>query len=84
MELISNVPLLGPIIDELLDTKHAQVMYFFGFRTMRVWFCSSFYPTRIVKDKVWVTRVCYLIVDHAHPTLESLLAGRMKEAPIDS
>ena len=36
----------------------------------RIGFWSSFYPTRIVKDKAWIIWVRYFVVDHAHPTLE--------------
>src|SRR5229473_3079815 len=73
MKLISNTPPLSPIFDELLNilrTKLARVMSSSDFCTMRIRFCSSFYPTRIVKDKVWVIWVRYFVVDHAHPTLE--------------
>ena len=78
VKLISKAPLLAPIVDELLNilyTKLAWVEYFSGLHSMTVGFRSNFYPTRIVKDKAWATRVCYLVVDHAHPTLEFLFAG---------
>ena len=81
MKLICEAALLGPIIDELLNilhTKLARVMSFPILHTMRAWFCSGFYPTRVVKDKAWATSICYLVVDHAHPTLEfSLVGGRI-------
>src|SRR5216684_984111 len=73
MKLISNTPLLSPIVDELLNilyTKLARVMSSSSFCTTRIGFCSSFYPTRIVKYKAGVIWVRYFIVDHAHPTLE--------------
>ncbi len=73
MKLLSNMPPLSPIIDELLNeihTKLARVRLSFSFCTTRIGFCSGFYPTTIVKDKVWVIWVRYLVVDHAHPTLE--------------
>ena len=43
---------------------------------MTVRFCSSFYPARVVKDKAWATRICYLVVDPAHPTLQILYEGK--------
>jgi hypothetical protein len=73
MKLISNTPLLSPIIDELLNilhTKLARIMSSSSFCTTRIGFCSSFYPTRIVKYKAGVIWVRYFVVDHAHPTLE--------------
>ncbi len=73
MKLISNTPLLSPIVDELLNilyTKLARVMSSSSFCTTRIGFCSSFYPTRIVKYKARVIWVRYFVVDHAHPTLE--------------
>ena|SRR5258708_762772 len=73
MKLISNMPLLSPIIDELLNilyTKLARVMSSSSFYTAGIGFCSSFYPARIVKYKAGVVWVRYFVVDHAHPTLE--------------
>ena len=71
MKLIFKAPLLRPIVDELLNILYTKLAWV-------VWFCSSFYPTRIVEYKAWATWVCYLIVDHAHPTLGLLLVdGRI-------
>src|SRR5258707_3540259 len=73
MKLISNTPLLSPIVDEFLNilyTKFARVISSSSFCTTRIGFCSSFYPTRIVKYKAGVIWVRYFVVDHAHPTLE--------------
>src|SRR5258708_37188381 len=73
MKLISKTPLLSPIVDELLNilyTKLARIMSSSSFCTTRIGFCSSFYPTRIVKYKARVIWVRYFVVDHAHPTLE--------------
>src|SRR5258708_25070936 len=75
MKLISNTPLLSPIIDELLNvlyTKLARVIVSSSSfcSTTRIEFCSSFYPARIVKYQARVIWVRYFVVDHAHPTLE--------------
>src|SRR5258707_3151736 len=73
MKLISNTPLLSPIVDEFLNilyTKLARIVFSSSFCTTRIGFCSSFYPTRIVKYKAGVIWVRYFVVDHAHPTLE--------------
>ena len=71
MKLIFNAESLGPIVDELLNilcTKRAGPPGL----AITVW-SRSLYPTRIVKDKAGATRVCYLVVDHAPPTLELML-----------
>src|SRR5258708_27397707 len=62
MKLISNTPLLSPIIDELLNILYTKLA--------RVMSSSSFYPARVVKYKAGVIWVRYFVVDHAHPTLE--------------
>src|SRR5258708_17707264 len=73
MKLISNMPLLSVISDELLNilyTKLARVLSSSSFCTTRIGFCSGFHPARIVKYKAGVIWVRYFVVDHAHPTLE--------------
>ena len=74
MKLIFKVLLLGPIVDELLNKVCTKPAWAVSFCILDI-FCFSFYPVRIVKDKAWVARICYLVVDHAHPTLESMLVG---------
>ena len=73
--MISSARLLGSIVDELPNIVYTKLVRVESFSGPHTGFCSGLYPTRIMKDKAWATRVCYLVVDHAHPTLDILLVG---------
>jgi hypothetical protein len=63
MELTFDLGLLCTIVNESLNVLDTKLARFISLG-------SSFNPARIMEDKAWVVWVCYLILNHAHPTLK--------------